>query len=98
VEARDLLDPLVLERFQELERLFGGKKLRAAFADGQVLIAVETGDRLNMGSRFTPLEDPARVEAILAEFAAIFDLMDALTKPVAGRLGGAFSLASVQGK
>ncbi|MEQ1929673.1 MAG: DUF3137 domain-containing protein [Parvularculaceae bacterium] len=96
VEARELLDPLVLERFQELERLFDGKKLRAAFAEGKLLIALETGDRLNMGSMFTPLEDPARVERILKEFAAIFDLMDAVVKPVEGRMGEAFSLASLR--
>ena len=65
VEARDLLDPIVLERFQELERLFGGKKLRAAFDDGKIMIAIETGDRLNIGTMFAPLHGPARVEAIL---------------------------------
>lgn len=95
VEARELLDPLVLERFQELERLLRGKKLRAAFTGGRLLIAVETGDRLNMGSMFAPLENPARVEAILEEFEAIFNLIDALVKPVEGRLDGAFSMRSM---
>ncbi|NWG71197.1 MAG: DUF3137 domain-containing protein [Parvularculaceae bacterium] len=96
VEARELLDPLVLERFQELERLFKGKKLRAAFSDGQLLIALEAGDRLNMGSMFKPLADPARVEVILSEFGVVFDLMDAATKPVEGRMTGAFSLGAVR--
>ena len=36
VEARDLLDPVVLERFQELDRLFNGAKLRAAFHQWRV--------------------------------------------------------------
>lgn len=96
VEARELLDPVVLERFQELERLFKGKKLRAAFSEGQLLIALETGDRLNMGSMFKPLADPARVEVILSEFGVVFDLMDAATKPVEGRMTGAFSLGAVR--
>lgn len=92
VEARELLDPLVLERFQELERLFKGKKLRAAFIDSKLLIAIETGDRLNMGSMFRPLEEPSRVERILSEFGVVFDLIDAIVKPVEGRINGAFSL------
>ncbi|MEO0400184.1 MAG: DUF3137 domain-containing protein [Pseudomonadota bacterium] len=80
VEARALLDPIVLERFQELERLFEGKALRAAFVDGELLLAIETGDRLNMGSMFKRLDDPARVETILKEFDLVFDLIDVLIK------------------
>lgn len=96
VEARDLLDPLVLERFQELERLFDGGKLRAAFTGGKLLIAVETGDHLNMGSMFKPLHGPERVEAILKAFDAIFDLIDVLTKRIDGRLDGAFTVAALK--
>jgi hypothetical protein len=96
VEARDLLDPLVLERFQELERLFKGRRLRAAFADNRLLIALETGDRLNMGSMFAPLETPARVETILKEFDVVFDLIDAVVKPVEGRMDGAISIAGMK--
>lgn len=97
VEARDLLDPVVLERFQELERLFGGKKLRAAFADGKIYLAMETGDRLNIGTMFRPLHGADRVEKILAEFDAIFDLIDVLLKRLDGRIDGAFSVAHVRG-
>lgn len=96
VEARDLLDPIVLERFQELERLFGGKKLRAAFDDGKILIAIETGDRLNIGTMFAPLNGARRVETILKEFDVIFDLIDVLLKRVDGRIDGAFGLKDVK--
>lgn len=96
VEARDLLDPVVLERFQELERLFKGKNLRAAFSDGALMLAIETGDRLNMGSMFKPLGRPDRVETILKEFDVIFDLIDVLTKRAEGRLDGAISLAALK--
>lgn len=96
VEARDLLDPIVLERFQELERLFGGKKLRAAFADGKIYLAIETGDRLNIGTMFRPLHGTDRVETILAEFDAIFDLIDVLLKSLDGRIDGAFSVEHVR--
>lgn len=98
VEARDLLDPLVLERFQELERLFGGGKLRAAFCDGKILIVIETGDSLNIGSMFAPFAGGERVEKILREFDAIFDLIDVVLTRVDGRTVGAFTLAAVKAR
>ncbi|MCA8888011.1 MAG: DUF3137 domain-containing protein [Parvularculaceae bacterium] len=96
VEARDLLDPVVLERFQALEKLFGGKNLRAAFDGGKVYIAIETGDRLNMGTMFAPLGGGGRVETILKEFDMIFDLIDVLLARVDGRIDGAFSVDHVK--
>lgn len=98
VEARELLDPIVLERFEELERLYGGKKIRAAFDGGKLLIAVETGDRLNIGTMFKPIEGTRRVEIILKEFDVIFDLIDVLLKRVEQRTNGAFSLADVKAR
>lgn len=96
VEARDLLDPIVLERFEELDRLFDGAKLRAAFSRERLFLALETGDKLNMGSMFKPIEGPERVETILKEFDLIFDLMDVLQKRVDGRLDGAFSVEAIK--
>ena len=96
VEARTLLDPVVLERFEELDRIFDGAKLRAAFSDGKLYVAMETGDKLNMGTMFASLETPARVEAILKEFDLVFDLIDVLLKRIDGRLDGAFSVEAVR--
>jgi len=97
VEARELLDPLVLERFEELDRLFNGAKIRAAFTGGKLYLALETGDKLNMGSMFTPLMGPARVETILKEFDLIFDLIDVLVKRIDHRIDGAFSVDAIRG-
>ena len=96
VEARELLDPLVLERFEELDRLFDGAKLRAAFAGGKLYVALESGDKLNIGSMFTPLQGPERTEKILKEFDLIFDLIDVLVKRVDRRMDGAFSVDSIK--
>ncbi|GJL93334.1 DUF3137 domain-containing protein [Hyphococcus sp.] len=96
VEARDLLDPLVLERFEELDRLFDGAKIRAAFSQGKLLVAMETGDKLNMGSMFKPLEGAERVERILAAFDCIFDLVDVLLKRVDWQMDSAFSVDAVR--
>jgi len=96
VEARELLDPLVLERFSELDRLFDGARLRAAFTGGKLLVAIEAGDRLNMGTMFKPLEGPDRVNDILKEFDLVFDLIDVVLKQVSGRMDGAFSVDAVK--
>lgn len=96
VEARELLDPIVLERFEELNRIFDGAKLRAAFSGGKLYVAMETGDKLNMGTMFNTLERPERVETVLQEFDLIFDLIDVLLKRLDGRVDGAFSVESVR--
>ncbi|MBD0427261.1 DUF3137 domain-containing protein [Aquisalinus flavus] len=92
VEARDLLDPVVLERFLELENLFKGKQPRAAFADGALYLAVETGNVLQKGSSFRSIASRERVGDLLKEFAIIFDLIDVIVKPVEGRIEGSYSL------
>ncbi|MBI1392020.1 MAG: DUF3137 domain-containing protein [Alphaproteobacteria bacterium] len=96
VEARTLLDPIVLERFQALERLFQGKNLRAAFLDGALVLIVDTGDWLNMGSMFKRFDDPERVGRILREFDLIFDVIDLVARPVARSLDGPISVDAVR--
>lgn len=78
VEARYLLTPDFMERLLELERMLQGKKARAAFADGELLIAIEGGDLFEPGSMFTPLADPARAERVLKEFALVGEIVEAL--------------------
>lgn len=96
VEARTLLDPIMLERFQELDRLFEGAKLRAAFSGGKLLVAMEVGDKLSIGSMFTSLRNPERMEKILKEFDLIFDLIDVASRQVTGTMQGAFSIDHVK--
>lgn len=96
VEARELLDPLVLERFEELERLFDGAKFRGAFSKGKLVVVLDTGDKLNMGSMFQSLEQPARVEMIMKEFDLIFDLIDVSLKQVDTKLDGVVTAAALR--
>ena len=96
VEARYLLDPVMLERFQALEKLYRGKQLRAAFAEGRILVAMDTGDRLNIGTMFKPLNERARVEVILDELDALFDLIELLVKRFDTTLSGPISLADIR--
>ncbi|NHK29009.1 DUF3137 domain-containing protein [Parvularcula flava] len=98
VEARELLDPVVLERFLELENLFDGKKPRAAFADGALYLAVETGNVMQKGSSFASIASRERVASLLKEFAIIYDLIDVIVKPVEGRIEGSYALREKAGK
>ncbi len=96
VEARALLDPVMLERFKELERLFEGAKLRAAFTQGKLYIALNVGDRLNIGTMFRPIDGPARAGRLLKEFDLIFDLIDVATRRAGAPLNTALSIEDVR--
>ena len=61
-------------------------------------MALETGDKMNVGSMFKPLPGAERVETILKEFDIIFDLVDVLVKQVDGRLSGAFSVDAIKAR
>ncbi len=96
VEARALLDPVVLERFEELDRLFNGARLRAAFSNGKLYVVLEVGDKLDIGGMFQPVNGPERIERILKEIDVVFDLIDVATKAPADHLGDAFSVDYVK--
>lgn len=98
VEARELLDPIVLERFLELENIFNGKRVRAAFGDQSFFLAVETGDVMKMRSSFRALDSEERIAELLQDFAVLFNLIDIVIKPVEGRMDGTFSLHHVSEK
>lgn len=76
VEARYLLHPVMMERLLELESKLHGKRLRCAFQDGDVLVAVEGGNLFEPGDLFKPLVDPARARRIVDEISGVFGVMD----------------------
>jgi hypothetical protein len=78
VEARYLLHPVFLERLLELEQAFKGKQIRCAFEAGDLLIAVEGGDKFEIGDLFKPLTDPSRARALVNDIAQILKLIDAV--------------------
>lgn len=80
VEARYLLTPTFMQRLVDLENSVEGKNIRFAFTGGQLLIAIETGNRYEPGSMFEPLINPARTQNILDEIGAIFDVIDGVLK------------------
>ena len=80
VESRFLLTPDVMQELVDLETAFHGSKLRCAFVDGQVLIALEGADLFEPGSLFAPLDNPDRIRDLLADFSAVFQLIDSLSE------------------
>ncbi len=78
VEARYLIHPVFMERLLDLETLFKGKKLRCAFVAGDLLIALEGGDKFEIGSMFARLDDIARARAIIADISGIMRVIEAV--------------------
>lgn len=78
VEARVLVHPVFAERLLELERQFKGAQLRCAFQEGDLLIAVESKDRYELGGMGKTLVDPDRARSIIDDLAAVLRLMDAV--------------------
>jgi hypothetical protein len=78
VEAREILTPTFMQQLMDLETQYGGEKLRCAFVGPDLLIAVEGGDRFEIGGMFTSLVERARVEKIARDLEQVFKLIDAL--------------------
>jgi hypothetical protein len=76
VEAREILDPALMEQLVSLETAYGGAHLRCAFVESDLLIAVEGGNRFEIGSMFSTLDDRSRVQSIAADLESIFHLID----------------------
>jgi len=81
VEARYMLTPTFMQRLVDLEETVDGKNIQFAFTGGQLLISVETQNRYEAGSMFTPLTDTEPMQKILDEIGAIFDVIDGVMKP-----------------
>ena len=79
VEGRYLLTPDLMQKLVDLEEVFRGGKLKAAFDGGEMLITVQGGNLFEPGSMFKPLDSAGRVQELLKDFAAVFGLIDAVT-------------------
>lgn len=76
VEARYLLHPTMMARLLDLEKTLHGRRLRCAFQDGDMLIAVEGGNLFEPGDLFKPLVDPVRARRIVDEVAGVMKVME----------------------
>lgn len=79
VESRYLLTPDLMQKLVDLEDVFRGGKLKAAFDGGEMLITVQGGNLFEPGSMFKPLDSADRVQELLKDFAAVFGIIDAVS-------------------
>jgi hypothetical protein len=78
VEARYLIHPVFMERLLEMEAHFKGERLRCAFFKGKLLIAIEGGDKFEIGSMFRTLLNEDRVRGVLKDLAEIMKVIEAV--------------------
>lgn len=79
VESRYLLTPDFMQKLVDLEKTFKGGKLKAAFDGGEMFITVQGGNLFEPGSMFKPLDSADRVRELIADFAAVFGIIDSVT-------------------
>ena len=87
IEARVLVHPTYVEHLLRLESAFSAKELRALFARGEVLIAVEGRDMFESGA-MDASTDRARAEEAATQFAALAGLALAINQNERGRVIG----------
>ena len=73
VEAHYLVNPSYVERLIGIEQAFAGEKLRAVFAAGELLIALESGDLFESGA-IEATNDRQRLEQTITQFTALADM------------------------
>ncbi len=88
VEARALVHPFFMERLLEIESAYEGKKVRCGFEAGDLLVAIEGGDKFEVGDMFKDLADPERARRIVRDIAQILKLMDAVLTAESAHLIG----------
>jgi hypothetical protein len=79
VESRYLVHPVFCERLLEMEQIFDGKNLRMAFAQGRVVIIIETGDLFETGG-IDANKDEERVAETLDQIQSLLNLSQALNE------------------
>ena len=87
-EAHYLVHPDYVQRLIAIEQAFSGKNLRALFHDGELLIALESGNLFESGS-LDAGEDRQRLEQSIQQFGTLADLAEKLNeraRPGLGRL------------
>ena len=79
VEARYLLTPTFMERLMELAELFGQKSVELAFEGDNLLLSIRVSeDQFEGGGMFRRMTDVSRIETLVRELCAVFDVVETL--------------------
>ncbi|AOL23796.1 Protein of unknown function (DUF3137) [Erythrobacter litoralis] len=86
VEARVLVHPAYVEHLVALEKAFHGKAVRALFAKGEVIVAVEQRENLFESGSMDPEKDRLLAEETADQFAALARLALSINQNERGRV------------
>lgn len=76
VEARYLVTPSFMERFNNLKTVFGAKNAKCSFCGDKVIIAISTKKNLfEIGEMFKSLEDPKSINSFYDELSSIYKMI-----------------------
>lgn len=79
VEARYLIHPAFCERLVDLETAFHGKNIRLVFAEGRVVVVVETRDLFESGG-MDAAGDEARLRETISQIGSLLELAQSLNE------------------
>lgn len=80
VEARYLIDPLIIENLKTLYREYSGDKMMVAFYEGHVLILIGSNkNHFEPASIYTPATSEGSLMAMKREIAQILSIIDRLS-------------------
>ena len=79
VESREILTPVFIQQLVDLESAYAGGHIRCAFAQSELLIAIEGPNRFEVGNMFSTLVDRSRVEGIAHDIEQVFKMIDAFS-------------------
>ena len=79
VEARYLLTPAFMQRFKNIQNIFGADTLSCSFLDNVLMIAIPTNkDLFSLGDLNSSVVDASQFNTFLNELISIFELIDEL--------------------
>ncbi len=77
VEARYLVTPAFMERFNNIETAFGTKKVKCSFYNESIMFAISTRKNLfEVGNLFCSLSNPNQMKSFFNELSSILALVD----------------------
>ena len=77
VEARYLITPAFMERFQNIQTAFGTNKVKCSFYGDSLMFAISTNKNLfEIGNLWKSLKNPEQMEIFFNELSSIFTLVD----------------------
>lgn len=84
MEARYILDPVVMEKLIALETTLAGGKIRGIFEGDVAYLLVEGRDLFEIGNMFKTLLDPTNTKKIASEVESLRSIMDVLADRTPG--------------